>query len=162
MKNYMEGRFPASYDEFIADEQNRLLNIVVDFFCEEWLTGNSNNSIVRLWNRKDQTATWELLSLATALELIKPIDEKWLDGQIKKVKSHNPRESKGASFEILGFSYMVSEEFSLKFARKNNPGIDGYINYRNEPTINISMKSFGLSDHELFFREGRSISLYKI
>ena len=150
----MEGRFPAFYNEYTLDEQNRLLNIVVDFFGEEWLAGNSNNSVVRLWNRKDQRATWELLSLATALELIKPIDEKWLDGQIKQAKSHNLSESRGALFEILGFSYMVSEESSLKFARKNNPGIDGYINFRNEPTINVSMKSFGLSYHELSFREG--------
>lgn len=152
MKDYLEKR-QCAIDEISKEDLNKMFWTMIDLLGQSWLETEGNNPIQKLYKRTDFLSTNELLSFADAIAKIQKVDPKWLNGQLKHVKSKDINNTMGAIFEIMGFSYLISDSYSVKLALEGNPGIDGTIVYNNTAKINISMKRFGTSRFEKDFNK---------
>jgi len=127
MKNYMSDRPLGKILNIPAGESNSLLFTMVQILGEDWIEQDKGHLLQKLWRRKDFLATTELLNLAYSINNINKINPKWLQGQIKKVKSDDINNVKGALFEIIGFGYLMNPSYKIELASDGNPGIDGTI-----------------------------------
>jgi len=137
--------------ETTPEEQSRLLALLATHFTEQWLTATPENGIQEVWQRDDLISTQELLSFAVAIEKMLANDEKWTKEQIINAKSCNKNTARGAWFEIVGLSYLVNSDYTVAPTKSNTPGIDAVLKWSNDTTINLSLKRYDVSTHEMYF-----------
>ena len=150
MKDYLEHRQYVIH-ELPKAEVNEKIELFVRLLGEAWLDEEVDHPVRNVWKRRDYLATNELVNLVYAIDAIYKLDSKWLKDQLKRVKSKDLNNVRGALFEIMGFSYLLSDRYQLKLAKDGNPGIDGTICFENDVRMNISMKNYGVSRFEKEF-----------
>ena len=150
MKDYLEHRQYVIH-ELPKAEVNEKIELFVRLLGEAWLGQEVDHPVRNVWKRRDYLATDELVNLVYAIDAIYKLDPKWLKDQLKRVKSKDLNNVRGALFEIMGFSYLLSDRYQLKLAKDGNPGIDGTICFENDVRMNISMKNYGVSCFEKEF-----------
>lgn len=140
------------------EEIDRLMQIIEHHYGSTWLKGNSSHPICLLWQRFDEMATHELMFLATAIDVMLPIDQKWTEEQIRLSKSEQQNNSRGALFELMALSAFHSEDHPIKPAALNQAGFDGTVNHPKNPAIRISIKNYGVSSFQQNFSEKATIT----
>ena len=121
------------------------MQILVNAFTTDWLNQNTGHPIQTLWQRKDELATNELYSLASAIQELSPIDAKWVQEQVKKAKSQDRKNSQGAIFEILALNILHAPEHPVIPAKLNQAGFDGILTKPGGHDIRVSIKNYGTS-----------------
>jgi len=129
-----------------------LFELLITHYTSEWLERNESNPIQQLWLRSDEVATIELLTLASGIKIMESINSQWLKKQIKKSKESNFNNAKGAVFEIICLSMLHGEKMPVELPKYDQPGYDAILNIDETKNIRLSLKSFGLSEHEKVFR----------
>jgi len=132
-------------------EINRRLQGIAKHFGETWLSKQGAHPIQRIWCRRDALATNELAILGDAVLFGETMDPKWLARQVKAIKNEPPNNRRGAMFELLAANLIKGP--SIKPTRKDFPGYDLEGNYADGSNLLISLKSYGTSSHEMFFRD---------
>ncbi|HLP87250.1 MAG TPA: hypothetical protein VK184_01420 [Nostocaceae cyanobacterium] len=148
--NYLAGRQNPIH-EVLDDELNKMLGVLALEFSKEWLNTRNNNPVQQLWQRQDWLSTCELLLLGNAIKTLKPIAAKWVSDQVKTIKQEDKNNRRGALFELLALSLFDGEGVSIKPAARNNPGYDGTILLPRSHSIKVSIKSYGMSNHQQEF-----------
>nr|WP_315171321.1 hypothetical protein [uncultured Flavobacterium sp.] len=133
------------------EEIDRLMQIIELNYGGEWLKTNNLHPISQLWSRADEMATHELMFLATAIDTLQAIDERWTKEQIKISKSQQVNNSRGAIFELMALSAMHSEKHPVSPAELNQAGFDGTITHPHNPKLRVSIKNYGTSNSQKTF-----------
>lgn len=137
-------------------ELNAMLCAVVHEFGEEWLTTHGDNPLQILWSRKDALGTNELLLFGNAIIKGQAADPNWVKRHVDVIQSPDSNNRQGAFFELLAMSMFACDGVQILPARKNNPGYDGTIILNGGASIQVSLKSHGLSAHQRLFNERSS------
>jgi hypothetical protein len=132
-------------------EINRRLQAIVKYFAEIWLSKEGDHPIQRLWLRRDALATNQLVILGDAVLFGDAMDAKWVARQTSTIKTESPNNRRGALFELIAANLIRGPTISA--TRKDFPGFDLAGNYSDGSRILISLKSYGTSSHEKFFRD---------
>jgi len=133
------------------EEIDRLMNILVTNYGEDWLRSKTAHPISQLWNNQDEMATHELMFLAIAIDTLEKIDATWTKEQIKLSKSEQSNNSRGAIFELMTLSAMHSPMHPVKPAELNQAGFDGILMHPDNPEIRVSIKNYGTSNSQKTF-----------
>jgi len=81
------------------DDGPLALELVRQYFDEEYLKRNTGHRIQELWSRPDRIATIELYTLGKCLEKFSGENQAWLKATIRKIK-REPHKSHGLFTEI--------------------------------------------------------------
>ena len=154
--NYLVGRQNPIH-EVPIDKLNKMLAILVSEFGEEWLNTGNSNPVQQLWQRQDWLSTCELLLLGNSLKILKTVAPNWVSEQVKLIKQEDKNNRRGALFELLALSLFDGEGVSMKPAANSNPGYDGTVFLPRNASIQISVKSYGMSSHQQEFNNQCSI-----
>lgn len=146
------GKFNKLYYGNDHQQVVELFELLVDHYTLEWLESDGFNPIQQLWLRSDEVATIELLALASGIKIMESVNAPWLKKQIKKTKQSNFNNSKGAVFEIICFGMLHGDKMPVALPKNDQPGYDGILNIDDTRKIRLSLKNFGLSEHERVFR----------
>jgi hypothetical protein len=151
-QNYKTGR-QSDHLEMGDDEFNRRLGAIADAFGRAWLDSQGGHPLQLLWQRKDGFAVNQLCLLGDAIAGLRPIDPRWVDDQIKKVKGNDTNSRRGAMFELLGVNLFRHKPQTIRPTGRNAPGYDAVLALPDGAEADISLKSYGTSTHEETFRK---------
>jgi hypothetical protein len=147
--DYLGGRQNA-LKEIPVSELNAMLSAVVEAFGEDWLKAKGNNPVQILWNRRDALATNELLLLGNAIRVLRQSHPKWVKRQVGFIIKAEVNNRRGALFELLALSLF---EGTVTPSVGSNPGYDGTVRLPAGGSIQVSIKSHGLSPHQQNFKK---------
>lgn len=134
------------------EEFNRRLRAIADAFGTAWLT-TSTDALPKLWRRKDAFAVNQLCILGDAISGFNSIDKNWVKMHVKKIKGPDANERRGSMFELLGANLFRLLPQTVRPTRSGNPGYDLVLTTPDNATADISLKCYGLSTHEMTFRQ---------
>jgi hypothetical protein len=135
------------------DELDRRLGAVANAFDSEWLSAANGHPLKALWRRQDGFAVNQLCILGHALAGLYPIDPRWVKEHVDKIKGNEVNERRGSMFELLGAALFLKPPQTIKPTKRSNPGYDAVLMLPDQATVDISLKSYGTSTHELEFRK---------
>ena len=110
MLDYLKNRFNPIRDVDLK-LLNEMLCAVDNQFGEKWLKSGNANPVQLLWCREDPLATNELFLLGDAILRGQAVDQKWVQEQVKIIKSGDSNNRQGALFELLALSMFTSIAF---------------------------------------------------
>jgi hypothetical protein len=134
------------------DELDRRLGAVADAFGSEWLSAANGHPLQALWQRQDGFAVSQLCILGHALAGLDPIDPRWVKEHVDKIKANEVNERRGSMFELLGTALFLKPPQTIKPTKRSNPGYDAILTLPDQATVDVSLKSYGTSTHEMEFR----------
>ncbi len=134
-------------------EMDGYFKVLVDSYSEAWLNADDGHPIQELWQRSDELSTAELYSLASGIKTMLEIDKAWTLDQIDKSKSKQKNTRQGAIFEITGLSIFKNEDTIVKPAKRDQAGYDGIVSFKDGSSMRTSIKSYGMSAHEIRFEQ---------
>jgi hypothetical protein len=129
-------------------EVNDRLEAVAAAFGPDWIAIVDSHPLQRLWARRDFQATNELAMLGDALMRIGVANAGWLAGIVKKIKTGDPNNRRGALFELHGLNLLCAPNQAVRPAPRGNRGFDGTIDFAEGLSLQLSIKSYGDSAHE--------------
>lgn len=124
---------------------------VVGLFKRAWLSADSPDALQALWKRRDTTATWELFWLGSSIARLAPIKTGWLTNQANIIKTGQRNERIGVVFEILALALFAAPTHKVVPAKKNQPGYDGTLQFKDGNNAQVSLKNFARSSHQKQF-----------
>ncbi|MCK9913693.1 hypothetical protein MXD81_31375 [Microbacteriaceae bacterium K1510] len=133
-------------------EFNRRLGAIDAAFGAAWLT-TSDASLAGLWQRTDAFAVNQLCLLGDAIAGFNSTDPKWVREHVAKIKGTEANSRRGSMFELLGANLFRAPRQTIKPTKSNNPGYDAVLTTQDGGIVDISMKGYGTSAHEVAFRE---------
>lgn len=152
MLDYLKNRFNPIKDVDLK-LLNEMLCAVDNQFGEKWLKSGNANPVQLLWCREDPLATNELFLLGDAILRGQAVDQKWVQEQVKIIKSGDSNNRQGALFELLALSMFTRQGVKIIPAPKGNPGYDVTVILPSERAMRISLKKYGLSAHYSSFKK---------
>jgi hypothetical protein len=154
--NYKAGRQTVHLN-MSDDDLDRLLGAVADAFESKWLSAADCHPLKALWQRQDGFAVSQLCILGHALAGLNPIDRRWVKEHVAKIKGGDINERRGSMFELLGVALFLKPPQTIKPTKRSNPGYDAVLTLADHATVDISLKSYGTSIHELEFQKQAEI-----
>lgn len=149
--DYFEKR-RTDIKDITKEQINDVFGVIAETFSQKWLNNKSGaNPLQLLWNRQDLLSTIELYNFGVSLKRMVSIDKKWVKDQVTQVKSDHKNNQRGAIFEIFALGALRVETQGVTPAKGNNPGFDGLLQISNTKKMRISLKSYGISSHEIEF-----------
>lgn len=149
--NYLKDRWNPK--DIPPEIYYKSFQMVIDKFSEKWLEEDGSNPLQILWKKNDPLSFYELYSLGCSLISIKN-NKKWLDDNIKKMKSENVNQIKGAFFEIFAAAiFNEGKNQTLIIPKIGTSGYDLKLKFDDDSKIDISCKNHGISTHETKFQE---------
>lgn len=116
---------------------------------------DKKNCLYKLIERKDVFSTIELLELALSIKKLNKIDSDWVRKQMQLATGKDYNNAIGAITEIMtlgSLCYNGNCDYKVKPASYSNPGVDGYLIYKNGMEVDLSIKRYGESYHQREFR----------
>jgi hypothetical protein len=139
-------------NEISEQEVTNVLDIIKSAFDEGWLIDAAGQTPLQiLWKRPDVFATQELYNFGTSLQKMASVNKTWVDGQIIQAKSNHKNNQRGAIFEIFSLGFLHHPPQTVDPASNSNPGFDGIVHLSPAKKIRLSLKSYGMSSHEMEF-----------
>ena len=133
----------------IPAEVEKGLGCIEAAFGKAWLE-RGDSPLQRLWQRTDMFATTQLHLLGQALVTMAPHGS-WVRDQVGKIKRQEG-ERRGAMFELVGTSSVyVAPGSTVRPTPRNFQGYDAIVTFQDGGILDISMKNFGVSQHERGF-----------
>jgi hypothetical protein len=131
-------------------EFDGLLKVLEDTFSLTWLKQNKGNPLQILWQRTDNLASNELITLAMAIQNLNQIDANWVKGQVKHIKGKDTNNCRGALFELNCLNILHNKLHPVKPAVRNQAGYDGVL-YGSHENYRVSIKNYGKSTFQKQF-----------
>jgi hypothetical protein len=147
---YVRSRQTAHLAGLGDSEIEKRLAALVQTFDKGWLDREDGEPLQKLWSRRDGLATSQLVLIGDAICSLLPINSKWLSDQIRKIKSGDQNNRRGAMFELLGLNLLGGS--SVTPTPPNYPGYDAIVTTPDGAKLLVSLKSYGTSMHEQTFR----------
>jgi hypothetical protein len=133
-------------------EMDSSLQKIVDYFGQAWLEDAAgSHELQLLWQRKDATATVELITFGYALHAADSVDKKWVAQQIKQINGTDRNNRRGAFFELLSVGSLVPRH-EITPAPANQPGYDVSVKIASDYRLLLSLKCYSESTHEHYFQ----------
>jgi hypothetical protein len=127
------------------------VEVLKDYFDENWLNQSENHPLQLLWKRNDPLAINEIYTLGNSIKAVENIDEQWVR---KKVDNYKKKIEMGAVFEIIAAAALEKRENQkIILPPQKNPGCDLTIDYIDGSKINVSCKQHKKSHHYKLFEE---------
>lgn len=137
----------------MSDEEfNRRLGAVAEAFGLDWLSAG-DHPLQLLWQRKDGFAVNQLCLLGDAIAGLVTIDRAWTNEHVAKIKNGTPNERRGSMFELLAANLFRHPPQLVNPTKRGNPGYDLIVKLQDGGEVDVSLKGYGTSAHEAFFRQ---------
>lgn len=134
------------------DEFHTRMGAVANAFGSAWLQ-QGDHPLQALWQRKDCFAVNQLCLLGDAIAGLKPIDPRWVDDRIEKIKGSNINTRRGFMFKLLGVNLFRHSPQVIRPTKLSAPGYDAVLSLPDGGQVDFSLKGFGTSSHEEAFRK---------
>jgi hypothetical protein len=105
-----------------------------------------------LWQRRDGFAVNQLCLLGDAIARLSTIAPRWVEKHVKKIKGSDANERRGSMFELLGANLFREMPQRVIPKPDGNPGYDFSLILPDGGTADVSLKGYGTSAHEAYFR----------
>lgn len=138
------------------DELEACLAAIAKSFDIAWLSDtDGEHPLQKLWRRKDVLATNQLIIFGDSLSVMRGINENFVRKHVQIIKSDvEPNNRKGSFFEIIGLRLLHKPPAQqIVPTRSNQPGYDGSLRLKNGLRLELSLKNYGTSTHELWVRD---------